>query len=191
MNIPKIIHQIWLGGRVPPDIMDMMMGVWAKHTDWHHIIWTDELLPHLGVEADTLKAKLGSWAAVSNMVRLLVLKKYGGIYIDADMVCLKPLHGLLGSGAIAALQDTTRVCNALMGAPENHDWISWQLAHWHDFDQRDAASGVYLASEAPRADLTLIPTHLVYPYPWDAQPEKRVAHPESLLEHKWVGTWKT
>jgi hypothetical protein len=34
----------------------------------------------------------GSYAAVSNIFRLKVLYKYGGLYTDLDMICLKPME---------------------------------------------------------------------------------------------------
>jgi hypothetical protein len=76
-----------------------------------------------------------------------------------------------------------------MGAIPNHPWINWQLANIGSYERRDAASGVYLATDAPRDRLTVVDQHLVYPFMYDAQPEARVAHPDSLLIHHWQGTW--
>jgi hypothetical protein len=90
---------------------------------------------------------------------------------------------------LAAEQDGGRICNALMAATPNHPWVNWQLANRARYDQRDAASGVYLATDAPRDGLTLVPQRLVYPWLFDAQPEARVPHADSLLAHHWDGSW--
>lgn len=169
--------------------MALIGTVWRNHKDWETRLWDDEAIEELGVTSAALKYEYRTWAAATNVVRLLILKKYGGIYLDCDCECLKPLDVLLEHSAVAAEQDEGRICNAVMGAEPNHPWICWQLAHFHEYDVRDAASGVYVATDAPREGLTIIPQHLVYPWMYDSRPETRVIHPESLLCHKWAGSW--
>ena len=45
------------------------------------------------------------------------------------------------------------------------------------------------STRVARSGLTLVPQHIVYPYLYDAQPEARVAHPDSILVHLWHGSW--
>lgn len=175
---------------MPADVAEMVATVRRHNPDWIHVVIGDDDLKALGLSADRLRAEFGTWAAASNFVRLLVLQKVGGVYLDVDCECLKPLDPLLAmSDCLAAEQDGGRICNAVMGATPNHPWINWQLAHMGDFDRKDAASGVYLASAAPRELVTIIPQRLVYPWLWTDAPEKRVPHAESILEHRWAGSW--
>lgn len=189
--IPTRIHQIWLGDAMPAAIERMVATVKGKNPEFLHTLWTDDMLPTLGIKADRLKDEFGTWAAVSNFVRLLVLQRFGGIYLDTDFECLKSIIPLLGHEAVAAEQDGGRICNAFMGAPPNHPWINWQLANIGKYDRRDAASGVYLATDAPRDGLTLIPRHRVFPWLYDDPPENRMPHADSILAHYWEGSWVT
>lgn len=188
--IPRHLHQIWLGGPMPADIERMRVALLARHHGWLHSLWTDENIGALGLNADRLKDEFGTWAAASNFVRLLVLQRHGGIYLDSDFESLKPLDPLLEMGdCLAAEQDGGRICNAFMAARPNHPWINWQLANFGKYDRRDAASGVYVASDAPRELVAIVPQHWVYPYLYDWPAEKRVPHAESLLVHRWDGSW--
>lgn len=176
---------------MPPDIARMRDRLIAMLEGLHQYhIWHDDNIAELGLRSDRLREEFGTWAAASNFVRLIALQRHGGIYLDSDFEALKPLAPLFDFGdCIAAEQDRGRICNAFMGATPNHPWINWQLANIARYDRKDAASGVYLATDAPRDGLTLVPQHLVYPYLYDAQPEKRVVHPDSLLVHLWHGSW--
>lgn len=187
--IPRIIHQIWIGPDLPADQSKFIRGVGSMNPEWSHIVWGATMLKGVGIDAYLLKDELKTWASVSNYVRLRLLLKFGGCYLDTDMEALRPLDTIGDFDCFAAEQDHDRICNAFMGAAPSHPWIAWQLQHWSDFNQKDAAGGVYLATAAPRNLVRLIPQHLVYPWMYDSQPEKRVAHPESILIHHWAGSW--
>jgi mannosyltransferase OCH1-like enzyme len=188
--IPLVTHQIWLGGPMPQRFGAWRFDLMAHNPNLRHELWNEERVSVLGVAVDRLRQEFGSWASVSNFLRLLILQKYGGIYLDSDFEPLKPLDPLFDMGdCLAAEQDGGRICNAFMAATPNHPWINWQLANRAKYDQRDAASGVYLATDAPRDGLTLMPQHWVFPFMYDAPPERRVPHAESVLVHHWDGSW--
>lgn len=174
---------------MPDDIVRLTKTVRDRHSGWVYSLWDEPSLAGLGLKQDRLHDEFGTWAAASNFIRLLVLQKLGGVYLDTDFECLKPIDGLLDNAAIAAEQDGGRICNAFMGAEPNHPWINWQLANIARHDRRDAASGVYLATDAPREGLTIVPQHLIYPFLYSAKEGERVIHPDSLLIHHWHGSW--
>lgn len=195
--ITRIIHQCWFGRPPPDDIAHFMHTVRVQHTTWSYMLWDESNVDVLGQNVSEEYGRLKNWASVSNLVRLVVLKKFGGIYLDTDVECLKSFEPLRICNAFAALQDNEeingnkgRLCNAVMGAEPEHPWINWQIEHFNDFDQQDPASSIYLASTAPRDGLTLIPPHLVYPFHWDDPAEKRKPHPESIAVHWWKGGWR-
>lgn len=165
------------------------MEICALHPDWDCRLWDDLTLMGEGVELGALFRLGWNTACISNFVRLILLKRYGGIYLDTDFEPFKPLDSLLEYDAVAALQDGDRVCNAFMGASPRHPWINWQLDNYRLFETHDAASGVYLATAAPRDLITIVQQHLIYPWMYDDPPEKRVPHPESLVAHHWAGSW--
>lgn len=195
MNCQRIIHQIHLGGpdRITPEVYDCLYSVGERHPTWTRIIWDEGMLDE--IEAYAPRDAIANPATMSNWLRLQVLFRFGGVYLDTDIKAHAhdACANLRSGQAMAAIQDHVdphgRICNAVMSAPPGHPWIKWQIDHWHDFDQTDAASGVYLATAAPRELLTLIPTEWVYPYLWDTPKSERRVSSNGLLEHLWSGSW--
>jgi len=195
--IPRIIHQIWLGGEIPDRNAGFIANIIKMHPDWRHMMWGKDSLEALGLNIDFMFNDLGSWASVSNLARLVVVQKHGGIYLDTDMECIRPLDPFIIFPCIASIQDNipcgkeeNRICNAFFGAEPRHPWVEWQLRNVPAFANKDAVWGVYLMSQAPRQLVTIIPTTMVYPFSWDAPTECREAAPESFLIHWWDKRWE-
>jgi len=94
-NIEKKIHQIWLGTNAPP--LEWMKTVkdFAKKYDYDYHLWTDSNVDSLDwASVPDLRREYGKFrkemAGRADIIRLLVLYKFGGIYIDADSVIMKP-----------------------------------------------------------------------------------------------------
>jgi mannosyltransferase OCH1-like enzyme len=179
--IPRVIHQVWVGRAPIPN----QYAKWSEILRAMNPAWDYRF--HR-VNDDNLKERFFSPASQSNWVRLEVVKKWGGVYLDMDMEPLKPLDSLIDHQAFAACQDGDRLCNAVFGAEPNHPWVNWQLGNIIG-DRHDAAWGVYTMSAAPREGVAIIPPHLVYPWHYDDPPHARKPHPESILVHHWAGSW--
>lgn len=118
--IPRIFHQIWLGPNPLPDDFARYVESWRRHhPDWEHHLWTEETIPpdlHPAVYE-----RLRSPAERSDVFRLELLVRHGGIYVDTDFECLRPLDELIaGVDLFAADAKDGRVNNALIGAAAGH-----------------------------------------------------------------------
>ncbi len=83
--IPKIIHQVWIGPLPPPSAL---METWRRaHPDWEYRVWTDE---H-GWENQRQIDRMFEWNGKADIMRYEILERHGGICIDADSECLRPL----------------------------------------------------------------------------------------------------
>ncbi len=81
--IPKKIHQIWLGPNRPTKWMD----TWKElNLAWKYCLWTEENL----TLSDKVK-ECPSNAGKSDILRYQVLHDFGGVYVDADSECIRPL----------------------------------------------------------------------------------------------------
>lgn len=176
---------------MPEDVARMVETVRAMNPDFQHTVWSEESLNVIGLDVPALIAQhdLPNLACASSFLRLELLKRFGGIYLDTDCECLKPLDPLLDYEAFAAEQDGNRICNAVIGSVANHPWIEWQIEHMGIFDIKDGSAWIYLMTATPRDGVTLIPPHWVYPWMYDTPEKLRVPHPESLLQHFWQGSW--
>lgn len=86
MSIPKIIWQTWQHSRLPPEMRKRVETLKAKHPDFQHIVYDDILCRQFMKE--NYPEFLGAYdtlipgAYKSDLWRMCVLYKYGGIYFD-------------------------------------------------------------------------------------------------------------
>lgn len=89
--IPKKIHQIWLGPKKRPT---RLMKSWEDmHPGWEYHLWTEESLPRLR-NADKF-ASIEEWAGKADIARYEILLEHGGVYCDADSLCVRPMDEYL------------------------------------------------------------------------------------------------
>ena len=89
--IPKIIHQIWLGGEVPEKFLKLTESWKKMHPEWEYKLWTDEdveTFPFINEKAFFAATNYGMKA---DILRYEILRAYGGLYVDIDFECLKPM----------------------------------------------------------------------------------------------------
>jgi mannosyltransferase OCH1-like enzyme len=119
--IPKIIHQIWLGGPAPVEIADMMRSVRDHHPDWEYRLWTGENRPALINEREFLQAP--SLAMKADFLRYELLHEYGGVYVDADFDCHRSLNPLMEGRRRLFVSEFGVVCNGLMGTQPQDEFM--------------------------------------------------------------------
>lgn len=128
MATPPIIHQFW-DKPVPPDDVAERMASWRAHyAGWEHRLWNDDTAADYLAERHGDEAVLCFRAAKlpamrSDIFRLAVLVGEGGLYADADMLCLRPLDALADHDSAVRVEagkqtGKARLNNNLMsGAP--------------------------------------------------------------------------
>jgi mannosyltransferase OCH1-like enzyme len=132
--IPQIIHQTWIGGPPPERLLAYSESWRAHHPHWEYRLWTDEevgkLLDQHYPEYRPYYHQYPYIVQQVDLVRFLQLHRYGGLCVDMDMECLRPIDELLipgkvmlarefeGLGLRTAGQDY--VCNGIMAVPPGH-----------------------------------------------------------------------
>ena len=69
--------------------------------------------------------KSGSVAAFADWFRYLLLHQQGGIWVDTDVVCLKPLR--YDHPIVFGRQDEQIINNAVLGLPPRHELAAWMI----------------------------------------------------------------
>ena len=89
-EIPKIIWTFWHDENIP-DIVIKCINTWKKYNPKYDIIILNKTnLSNYLPDVDFSKIKhIESIQRFSDMVRLHILAKYGGIWSDASIICLK------------------------------------------------------------------------------------------------------
>jgi mannosyltransferase OCH1-like enzyme len=86
------IHQIWVGDKkIPSHIKDYMDEVKELHPKFNYYLWNDDNLPELPQHLKEIYDAYEQPAVKADLLRMYVVHKFGGIYLDAD---LKTINGL-------------------------------------------------------------------------------------------------
>lgn len=128
-KIPKIIHQIWLGSPVPEKFYKAMQSWKSHHPDWTYKLWTDKDIPSFRMENRDLFKAAPNYGMKSDLLRMEILKRYGGLYIDVDQFCIKP-HDIfhhICSFYVGNMNEKGLINNNVIGASKNNlflkDWV--------------------------------------------------------------------
>ncbi|MBO9670775.1 MAG: mannosyltransferase [Sphingobium sp.] len=94
--IPKIMHFIWVGDETKRP--DNCIDTWRQlNPDWQFIIWGNEQLNSLDwlnrAHMDAMYSR--ELNGVADMMRWEILHANGGVVVDADSICLRPLDDAL------------------------------------------------------------------------------------------------
>lgn len=95
--IPRIIHYCWFGHNSLPEASRKCMHTWQKKCPNYEIReWNEDTFDLTQCPRYVQQAyEAGKWAFVSDYVRLYVVYKFGGIYLDTDIELRKSLDELL------------------------------------------------------------------------------------------------
>ena len=94
--IPKIIHYCWFGRGEKPELAKKCIASWKKLCpDFEIREWNEDNCDYLAMPftAEAYAAK--KYAFVSDVMRLVVLEQYGGVYFDTDVEVLRDISTLL------------------------------------------------------------------------------------------------
>lgn len=131
IEIPKIIHQIWIGPKSEPT---RFTKSWKHIKGWKHMLWDEKAINTLTMKNRKLfdyYMNKGIWYGAADVARLEILEQYGGVYIDADTKLLRKwgTQPFLKTGFFAVRANTApqkhyRVANGVMGSVKGHPIIS-------------------------------------------------------------------
>ncbi len=122
--IPHVFHQIWLGpDPLPREYVRYQRSWQHQHPGWELRVWTEQDLPG-DLERTEIYELLRRPAERSDMLRFELLRRHGGVYLDADFECLRSIELLLeGVTFFCAYNDPGRVNNAVIGSVPGHPLV--------------------------------------------------------------------
>lgn len=151
-----------------------------------------------------------NWANVSNLVRFLALREYGGIYLDIDVEARRAFAPLLRYETFCGFQLEARspdwVNNAVLGAAPRHPFIERainSLVKTYDGCEeanlsspqlmtrllvRRGLSG-YAEQGILVEDVFVAPRRYFYPYSWEEEFTESCVTPDTYTIHFWARTW--
>lgn len=177
--IPKILHHVWPGRDSLREPYASWRKGWAElHPDWSMMFWRGDDVFRFEDLSPWLRPC--SVAVRSDFLRWWVLRQFGGVYVDADMQCLRPIDPLLqcGQGLFLAPEPIGGVLSpALVGAEGEHPLLGEMIVsveralqrHGLDVCNSDPVhtTGPGLLTEVARGrgDLQIHPPYFFCPSP--------------------------
>lgn len=202
-RIPRILHRT-----VPATTTDGVEAWWVEWQrllpGWEFRTWREPCGPDFPELAAPL-AKCLTGAQRAGLIRLAVLVREGGVYMDSDVSPVATLEPLLALRAFAAWEDDNCVPDAVLGAEPGHPAFVEMLkmgvdrvlrpARGRTRDQQvwDSGPGVSTAVLPGRPDVLCLPATSFYPvhYTEQARMDGVVADPPKgcFGIHRWHHSW--
>lgn len=200
-NIPKKIHQIWLGGPVP-DVYKKYMDSWkTMHPDWEYKLWTDK--DNIQIKAKRLFVSAHNPAMKSDIMRYEILRQFGGLYVDTDFECLKPFDDLMFLDFFAGISydSVLQLYNGLIASVPNHPIMNDCVNVDSDYHGNtpsqimNATGPNYFTKCFLRSvvgHVVAFPTEYFYPFPNNVRDEEdpyKYVTENSYAIHHWAVSW--
>jgi Glycosyltransferase sugar-binding region containing DXD motif/Alpha 1,4-glycosyltransferase conserved region len=209
--IPATLHYIWIGGTPLPDRFRENIATWRRHNPGFEIREWNEA--NLDWSSRYMRAAytFRYWSRVTNLARLEILRKHGGIYLDVDVEVVRPLRPLLDNACFLGFQDSgpnaTWVNNAVFGATPDHWFVNACIERLlrcftgvERMDSRHGPGNVtqvlidnglagYHEHGTMLRDVRLYPRAAFYPYHWNETFDPAMVTSETFLLHHWARSW--
>ncbi|MCQ2229160.1 MAG: hypothetical protein MJZ13_05395 [Bacteroidales bacterium] len=102
--IPKIVHYVWFGKEMPIDVK-ICINSWKKKLPGYRFkLWNEENFDIHSVPFVEQAYENRQYAFCADYIRLYALYTEGGIYLDTDVLVLKPFDQLLDNSFFSAIE---------------------------------------------------------------------------------------
>lgn len=131
--IPKTIHYCWFGGKAKPAYVKKCMESWHQYCpDYTFKEWNEDNYDISQVPFVKEAYQSQKWAFVSDYVRLDVIEKYGGIYLDTDVLLVRSPDEVLNQACFVAVDEGGINTGIGFGAISHHWMIQNMLAEYQN-----------------------------------------------------------
>jgi mannosyltransferase OCH1-like enzyme len=213
--IPKIIHQIWLGGPFPEKYKHLQQTWIKKHPQWEYKLWTEKDIEEFGLQNKEMYDSATNLGQKSDIARYEIIYRIGGLYIDTDFECLKSfdiLHYYCDFYTGTAFGPTFSVYNGLFAAAPGHPLLKLciESIDINKIVSADQSLNIlftsgpyyftdnfkkYFLSSSNSGKTVAFPVGYFYPWPNSHRDEnspeqiKKWIRPETLAIHHWYVSW--
>ena len=134
--VPKVLHYIWIGGE-KTDLANKCIESYHQYMpDYKIVEWNESnidfnWLDDIGKKFYKDNYDNKKFAFCADLVRLYILKNFGGIYVDADVEFIKHLPDeFLSTPLIGRIKPRNTVCNGCLWGCEKDDKLVQALTKW-------------------------------------------------------------
>lgn len=171
-----------------------MQGWERLHPHWQRRLWTDGNRPVLRNEECFQRATVAAQRA--DILRYELVYRFGGVYLDTDMECLRSIDELLdGVEAFAAEEQPGELAIGIFGAVARHPWLEDVIEQLppsmraHQSILRATGPGHFTAVTKGHPEVTVFPQEHFYPYLAHEPSRAAGPFPGAYAVHHWHGSW--
>ena len=206
--IPKVFHYCWFGPKKIGELEKKCIESWSDvHPEFEIKKW-DETNCNLDHPFIKEAYKHKKWAFVADFIRFEVLAKEGGVYMDTDMLLLKPIDSLLSNEGFIGFEDDKYVSAGIIGAKRENSLVT-ELRMLYQSLKFNLEEPVYinlflntvfkkngleeLNIQQDVNGFAMYPSEVFYPYTFKDSKEgidfKSSIKENSLAVHLWNHSW--
>ena len=137
-KLQKNFHFIWISptldkttpSSIDTNFLNNINICRELHPNWKFILWTDDLVRLSFPKLSQLLTQVKTPAAMSDILRIYILVRYGGVYLDTDVTCIQNIETLLENQYCTAFVGNeessvdngviNRIANAIVASTANH-----------------------------------------------------------------------
>lgn len=189
--IPRTFHRV-----VPHPVPDVFDGYWQRfqdlHPDWEFKTWQDPIDPD-GFELGGLFDRCNSGAQLADLVRIEVVYRFGGVYVDMDVEPFKAFDDLPDRSFWVAAQGDGQLCNAVFAAEPQHPALRALMddliGSWPEGNPTNTGPALFTRILSARPDVMIMPPYYFYPYGWSEKDRAMGPFTGSYAAHRWNHSW--
>lgn len=137
--IPKTIHYIWFGKNEKSTQIKDALRTWDKiliPAGYKIIEWNEDNWDVNYNNFTKQNYDAGKYAYVSDVARLDILNRYGGIYLDADTIVKKNFDPLLNCHAFLGMMYKNALSAGIIATESNNDFFKLFLDSYSSYDRQ-------------------------------------------------------
>jgi mannosyltransferase OCH1-like enzyme len=193
--IPKHFHRIWVGPRaMPSSSYDFWNGIRELHPDWKLTTWTDPVRPS-DFELGRLFDSCQHPAQLADLMRIEILWRHGGVYVDIDCEVIKPFDPLLCHSLFIG-EYKGELQNAVLGSVPQHKGLRAVMNSLLEYDVLpigpiNESTGPVLLTRilASRDDVTVLPKETFFPWVWEEERNPAAITDKTFAVQHWNLSW--
>jgi mannosyltransferase OCH1-like enzyme len=211
IGIPRLIHQIWIGGKLPASYQTWTKSWTTLNKGWQYRLWNARDILALGLKNEEAFRRSWSVGAKSDIARYEILERLGGVYADTDFECLRPIEEISRrcSFFVALIfGESPVVSNGLIGARPGHPLLQEAVRRLGSpVLTKDGMEVLNLTGPGFWSNLlfekrqllddsgTILPSSYFFPVPnyvdrnAPAEKKRAMIRPWSAAVHQWETAW--
>jgi inositol phosphorylceramide mannosyltransferase catalytic subunit len=138
-KIPKKIHFVWIGGKLPEKYKFCIESWKRHHQDWEIKLWTDDDIESFQLHNKEAFNLAKNYGQKSDIYKYEIVERYGGVYIDIDFYCCKSLDELVKNFEFfsALISNGTTVGAAFIACTPHHYIMNRCINNIEKIEARD------------------------------------------------------